>query len=258
MIYTEHDILNELDGAFHSEISKYYPKGNSNDIKYIFFLDLEHGYCETAGSRIHLYADSVNWAIVFEKSGYQNRGNYADIELDYVGNCIKYITDEFDGQKYISNSKNITIITPEEYERIADKDGFELIEHSTTNINVKSKTINIKYDYQLYSSLDIIGKYENPKKLMSFGGLVRYLYDTQPEVIQSSEDEIRTQLPPNIPKIMTLDQFHFSSFYDKENPPSKQELFQLIAKVLVNQDKSLWHPTEAPNNHWSNWESGNL
>lgn len=97
MIYTEHDILNELDGAFHSEISKYYPKGNSNDIKYIFFLDLEHGYCEAAGSRIHLYADSVNWAIVFEKSGYQNRGNYADIELDYVGNCIKYITDEFDG-----------------------------------------------------------------------------------------------------------------------------------------------------------------
>ena len=47
-------------------------------------------------------------------------------------------------------------------------------------------------------------------------------------------------------------------YYDKENPPSTQETYQLIAKVLVTQDASFWQPKNEPNNHWSNWESGNL
>lgn len=48
-------------------------------------LILNMGYCETAGNRIHLYGDSTRWTIVFEKSGYQNRGPSAEIELDYIG-----------------------------------------------------------------------------------------------------------------------------------------------------------------------------
>jgi hypothetical protein len=87
-MFTENEILNQLDLAFKGIPSEYYPEGRPQDIKYNFFLDLEHGYCETAGNRIHLYGDSTRWAIVFEKSGYQNRGTSAEIQLDYVGNCI--------------------------------------------------------------------------------------------------------------------------------------------------------------------------
>ncbi|RZJ47794.1 MAG: hypothetical protein EOO44_21965, partial [Flavobacterium sp.] len=82
MTFNETEILEQLDLAFYGEPSKYYPSGQPEDIKYNFFLDLEHGYCETAGNRIHLYADSTRWIIVFEKSGYQNRGTSAEIELD--------------------------------------------------------------------------------------------------------------------------------------------------------------------------------
>lgn len=255
MCYSEIDILNELDSFF---FSTYSSDKNLTNIDYIFFLDLEHGYCETASSRIHLYADSANWAIVFEKSGYQNRGGYADIELNYVGNCIDYITEQHNNQNVITNNKSIPIVTSEEYTRIADKDGFELIDSSITNIKVKGKVVNIEYDHQLFNDLNVIGEYDNPKKLISYGGLIRYLNNTQPILIQSSEEEIRTQLPPEIPKIMTIDKFHFSSIYNKDNPPSKQELFRLIAKVLVTKDESLWQPILEPNNHWSNWESGHL
>ena len=79
MGFTETEKLEQLDLAFNGVPSKYYPAGRNEDIKYNFFLDLEHGYCETAGNRIHLYADSTRWAIVFEKSGYQNRGTSAEI-----------------------------------------------------------------------------------------------------------------------------------------------------------------------------------
>ncbi|RZJ46331.1 MAG: hypothetical protein EOO44_22835 [Flavobacterium sp.] len=82
MTFNETEILEQLDLAFNGIPSKYYPTGQPGDIKYNFFLDLEHGYCETAGSRIHLYADSARWIIVFEKSGYQNRGTSAEIELN--------------------------------------------------------------------------------------------------------------------------------------------------------------------------------
>src|SRR5689334_12802499 len=95
IMFTENEILHQLDLAFNGTPNEYYPEGQPGDIKYNFFLDLEHGYCETAGNRIHLYADSTRWAIVFEKSGYQNRGGSAEIELNYVGNCIDYPIDKY-------------------------------------------------------------------------------------------------------------------------------------------------------------------
>lgn len=59
MTFTEIEILEPLELAFNGTPSKYYPTRQPEDIKYNFFLDLEHGYCETAGNRIHLYADST-------------------------------------------------------------------------------------------------------------------------------------------------------------------------------------------------------
>ncbi len=39
-----------------------------------FFMDLGHGYFYTANSRLSLFSNRRDWAIVFEKSGYANRG----------------------------------------------------------------------------------------------------------------------------------------------------------------------------------------
>jgi len=39
---------------------------------------------------------------------------------------------------------------------------------------------------------------------------------------------------------------------------SNQETFKLISKILLTKDTTYWKPTMKPNNHWSNWESGNL
>jgi len=149
-------ILSHFDPDLNIEEDKYYPVGNKNDLSYRFWLDLEHGYCETASSRIHLYADDERWAVVGEKSGYQNRGLRAEIELYYFGNCIDYPISSYPERKYISNVS------------------------------------------------------------------------------------------------------HFSSVYADDHHPGQEELYQLIAKILVTKDTTLWKPTLPANNHWSNWESGNL
>jgi hypothetical protein len=264
MTFTETEILEQLDLAFNETPSKYYPAGRPQDIKYNFFLDLEHGYCETAGSRIHLYADSIRWVIVFEKNGYQNRGTSAEIELNYVGNCIDYPVDQYPESNYITNSSSVILIDPTEFERIENKDGaemetFELISQEIKEIKIRDKFVPFDNNYKNYEKVGIqIRDYDNPKKLIGFGDLVRYLHETNPTLISATEDEIRKHIPKNIPKLMTIDEFHFVSAYEKTNPPSQQETYKLLAKVLVTRDTINWKPTQKPNNSWKNWESGNL
>ena len=127
--FTEKDVLKQLDSAFNS-INKEFTyedykahENDKSDITYTFFLDLEHGYCETAGSRIHLYADSTRWAIVFEKSGYETRGDDAEIELDYYGNCYTPTVEKYEGRTTFSNMGIVSIISGDEYERVSNKGG---------------------------------------------------------------------------------------------------------------------------------------
>lgn len=264
MSFTVKEILNQLDLAFGMIPSSYYPKGNPLDIKYNFFLDLEHGYCMTAGSSIHLYADDINWAIVFEKSGYQKRGYVADIELDYIGNCITYQVNKYVDRNYITNASNIIVITYDEFEKIRNKSGsemeqFELISPEATEVMVRDIKIKIEQDHTKYETLGIeLREFANPRKLIGFDVLVRYLHETNPNLIKATENEIKKHITSDLPKILTLNEFNYVSTYEENIPPSEQETFQLIANILVTKDTTLWKPTQNANNHWKNWVSGHL
>lgn len=261
MSYTESEILEQLDLAFKGEPSEYYPKARSQDIKYNFFLDLQHGYFETAGSRIHLYADKDQWAIVFEKSGYMNRATTAEIELDYIGNCIDYPVDKYPERNYITNASNIVLIDDEEYKRIENKEGttdlenFELISNKTAEIKVRHNLIPFNNNYRDYEKEGIkIRPYGNPSHLIGFGDLIRFYNETNPNLISATEEEIKRHIPHDLKKILTIDEF----YYDPNTLPSKQEVYKLIAKVLVSKNKTYWAPTLSANNSWKNWESGDL
>jgi hypothetical protein len=268
--FTEKDVLAPLDAAF-NDIHKEFTyqdfqerRSFNSPITYTFLLDLEHGYCETAGSRIHLYADSTRWAIVFEKSGYQNRGGDAEIELDYFGNCYKSEMQQFKDQTYFSNANNIELISGKEYERVRNRRGvkmdtFEFISPDAKEIRVRDKMVPIVHDTAAYAKAGLsLNTPDNLQHLISYGSIVRYLNETTPALIWATEKEIRKDLPADLPKLMVIDTFHFESIYDKHNLPSKNETFQLIAKILAKRDTSLWQPKLKPNNHWSNWTSGNL
>lgn len=264
MIFTETEILDQLDLAFNGIPSQYFPTGRPQDIKYNFFLDLEHGYCETAGNKIHLYADSTRWAIVFEKSGYQNRGSSAEVELNYIGNCINYPIDEYPERNYITNASNVILIEPTEFERIKNKEGkdletFELIEPKVKEVKIRDSMFPFNNNHKEYEKVGIkVREYDNPKKLISFGDLVRYLNETNPKIISASEGDIRQHIPTDLPKLITINEFNYHSAYDKSVLPSMQETYKLIARVLVTRDTMNWKPTQKSNNHWTNWESGNL
>jgi hypothetical protein len=262
--FEEKDILQELDLAFEEKPSSYFPIGKDNDIRYNIFPDLEHGYFATANSKIHLYANSEKWAIVFEKSGYQNRGTSAEIELNYFGNCINYIIEKYQERSYITNTQRIIIIEPSEFKKIENKEGkgiekFELIDEKIKEIKVRNKYVTFDNNSKNYEKLGIqIRDYQNPKRLIAFEAFVRYLSETKPEIVSATEEEIRQHIPKNIPKLMTIDEFYFISRHNETILPSNQELYKLLAKILTIKDTSQWKPTLKPNNHWSNWKSGSL
>jgi hypothetical protein len=136
---------------------------------------------------------------------------------------------------------------------------FELIGQNIKEIKIRDKYIAFDNDYKNYEKVGIkIRGYDNPKKLIAFEDFVRFLNETNPTLISATEQDIRQHIPKDISKLMTIDQFHFVSAYDKTNPPSKQETYKLIAKILLSRDTTNWKPTLKPNNHWTNWESGNL
>jgi hypothetical protein len=261
MFFTQNEILQELNTAFQST---YQPNATQSAVDYYFFLDLEHGYFHTADSRIHLYADANRWAIVFEKSGYDNRAFQAVIDLHYIGNCVDYIVEEYDTYTATTNTKFVYLIENREFNRIQNKTGseleqFELIDPKTKSIRVRKKHIPIALNANEYEQLGIkVRDYDNPRRLIGFEDVVRYLATTQPDMIRAKEQEIRTQLPVDLPKLMTINGFHHLSVYDEKRLPSQVETYQLLANILVERNPDLWKPILPPNNHWSNWESGHL
>jgi hypothetical protein len=261
---TEASILKEFDLAQKGDAGTYFPPNDGKTIRYNFFLDLEHGYFVTAGSRIYLYADSTRWAVVFEKNGYNNRGTRAEIELDYIGNCIHYPRDTFGTNLYLSNAEYVTLISGDDYDSIKNKVGtdmekFELISADAKNVAVHGAVVPIEHDTTKYTQLGIAPRdFDNPRKLVSFDGLVRYINETNPMLLAATEKEIRKHLPNDLPKLMTLNKFHFQSVYQKDTLPSNQETYRLIAKIITYRDTLLWRPKQKPNNDWRNWNSGNL
>lgn len=266
--FTEQEILEEFNLSYRGIDSSFYPKieNGCNIMKHNFFLDLEDGYLNIASNRIHLYGDENYWAVVFEKSGYHNRQGNSHISLQYIGNCIDYPIMQYGENIYISNNLDIELISSEEYSRICNQEGedfddFELISPLIEEVHIRNYTVKMEHDIKKYENLGIkVRDYENPKNWIGYEDLLRYLIEVNPASVLATDEEVKTLLTKEIPKLMTIKDYHYISNYDKDMKklPSEQELFNIIAKVLVTRDINLFEPTLIPNNHWSNWDSGFL
>ena len=226
---------------------------------YNFFLDLEHGYFHTAGSRINLFADEDRWAIVFEKSGFGNRSGRAEIELNYFGNCLKNLDRAGLNDKFICNAKYITIISGEDFEKI--EGDFELVSKEAGHITIRNERYSIEHDSTKYEAKGIYTQdFDNPDNLIDYQSLVRYLDEQNPELFRAKNDELRISIPHDLPFLMKIDRWHHKTYteYDGDKP-SSYETFQMIADILETKNIDLWKPTLEPNNDWRNWsEAGGL
>lgn len=251
MTYTKADILNDFDSN----------GGGENPYK--FFLTLQDAYTTVSSNRIHLYADKDRWAVVFEVNGYDNRGFAIRKTHNYFGNCLFNLETAGLNGMYVLNSKYFTLCSEEEIMKIW-KD-FEEVSDTAKTIKIRNTEIPIEHDLNVYKSNNIPWhKYDTTKKSIDIPCLTRMINFKYPELFNSTDEELRTCIPKDIPKIMTIDEwYHVDCYrvhgYENSIPlPSTVETFKLIAEVLETKDIKKYKPTLKPNSHWSNWKSGDL
>ena len=141
----------------------------------------------------------------------------------------------------------------------SDMEQFELIDPTIKKVQIRDEMVEIDLDSEKYEAFGIeLRKHDNPRKLIGFGNLIRFLSETNTKLVSATEEEIKTQIPIDLPKLMTIDKFYHLSAYNETKVASQIETYQLISKILIKQDSSIWKPKLESNNHWANWESGNL
>jgi Homeodomain-like domain len=266
--YTAQDIIEYLDNL------PYIPPYS--------FVDLEHPYFYTANSRLTLFADETRWAMTFEMSGYTPRGFRVELWLNHYGNCLVNLTPVPNSNEFY-NSQFLTLIDGDELRRIeinedniteADKaalgiseenyDDDEFLEFAESvrsgieEVKLRGQYVKIPSTKQGYVKWvpDIMIR-DYPKQI-DFRDLARYLAYEYEELCRATDEELRTYIPHDLPKIMVIDEWHHKpySVYNGSvsgDPPSSYETYRLIAEVLETKDPARFKPTLSPNNHWINW-----
>lgn len=223
------------------------------DSPYRFLPDLEHGYFYTAGSRITIFGDENRWAVAFEKTGYANRGSRIEIEVNYFGNCLTNLDTAGHNGIFVSNTKCFSLL-----DTMTICGDFEIVSPEIKTVSIRNKEMPIPRDPKAYRKRKI--DWDDPKEI-GIVALSRILGEMYPELFRATDEELRTCIPADLPKIMEIDQWHHPAFNgdEMETNLSDHETFRLIAEVLASLDPKKWKPKMKPNNHWHNWpEAGGL
>ncbi len=202
------------------------------------FIDLEHIYYYTMGNRINLFADDSRWVIAFEKTFFNPRDNYVGVEVNYFGNCMIDL-DINNGAEF--NTKWFPIVLPEDIDAV--------VNDQAKNIKVRDQLVRFKD-----TLINVATKHDE----LDFPLFIRLLDEQVPEIFRATNEELYASIPSDLDKIFAIDHWHYKPYFFYDSPvsgskPSSYETFQLIAKILVEQDSTLWNPILEPNNNWRNY-----
>jgi len=182
------------------------------------FPYLDHGNYHAIDVRLHVYRDDKRWAVLIETVGY-NAG-------------ARTVTDALTSYGIRTGSQ---IERVENLPDLIDDDGNYL---GDVPVRVRGQDLPIDAPH---------GEY--------FTEAVRELVPKHRDLLLADETELRALVPQDLPEILRLEAWHHPDVLVER--PSREETFQLLAKVLDTGNPHEYRPTLAPNTHWSNWpESG--
>jgi hypothetical protein len=214
------------------------------------FPMLDNGYIYLGDTRLSAYRDAERWALVVEVVGYSVRTGW------HYGlhNCLYCFGNCLNGSPGMA---------PEELVMTGDSpDDPTFQEECSWYVRKEAKTVNLRgVDVPLKLSpeefaMKGIELVEPPH--ITGTELMRSLLPEYREQLLATEEELRAQIPADLPMILRLEDWPHPDLV-KSELPSKSETFQLLAEVLVTGDISLYSPNREPNTHWRNWpDSGSL
>ncbi|NJM81033.1 MAG: hypothetical protein HC854_18065 [Flavobacterium sp.] len=168
-------------------------------------------------------------ALQYTKQDYKNAG----IELkEYEPNTIS--ADEV---------AKLAVLNHRDLFRATDQELYKSIPKDLKKILVLDEWFHKDFEWQLTPKMteDQLQKiYDFNEKVTGMAGLTLEEFKKMTREQEATNDDYKKTIWEN-------------------NRPSSYETWQLIAKVIVSNDPTLYKPTLQPNTHWSNWlDSGSM
>ncbi|MGV9976586.1 DUF7003 family protein [Micromonospora wenchangensis] len=218
------------------------------------FPEPEHPYSYLIAARLHAFSDAERWALVVDIVGYNPRaGNVVDV-LHALGNCLTGTDDAW-------------------HTRFANRiDNFaDLFEGAPGVVRYRQVPLVIRGQAVPVTAAATI----RPEDLF------RLLAPHHRDLLLAENAEIRQLVPPDLPRVLCLDDWHHTTLrvrppspeQDRQRqlhetltrhlPPQRQvpfevrpsdiETYQQISEVLATADPSHYRPALPGNTHWTNW-----
>ena len=210
------------------------------------FPMLDHPYNYLGDVRLSGYADATRWALVIEALGYNPRAFGALNKLYHFGNCLR-------GRAGVENGDFLSPAVA--FERAGAEEEWEDEGHVPEGVEqvlIRGEPVPIPRAPEVLAAKGI--ELQEPPRLRP-EELLRALLPEHRDRLLATEEERRRRIPPDLPLVIRLDEWHHPDVGNEERP-SECPTFQLIAQVLVTGDPNRYCPTLPPNTHWKNWPEG--
>jgi hypothetical protein len=224
------------------------------------FPVLDNGYVYLAATRMSIFGNNSDWAIVIEVFGFSPRSGDPDVQI-YTFSSNLY--ERYSLEKYVSEDayRNYLENNPFNESRfIYPIDNSEWVdEEDQENLSIngicllRGKEISfppISHYEQLGINLE-----EDVPLTFEF---CRFLAENYRELVLSTQKELRVSVLPSMDLLLQLDDWEHPDISDGELPSSSEDFIQ-IANALAKGSFESFKASGKKNTHWRNWpEAGTL
>ncbi len=220
------------------------------------FPMLDNGYVYLAATRMALFRSETDWAITTEVFGFSPRAGVPDLCIATFGSSIvnrKTVKDYVSPEAHAAYLERQPHDESEFLNPLEEGDWIEeeAVSLNASSVRLRGETIALPSlaDYAAHGI-----KLEDPAQAKVFE-FCRWLAAERRSQVLATPEEQRLHVPPDLVKILELDEWRHPDTVNDEMP-GDTETFHQLAQVLVHGEVSLYRPTELPNTHWSHWPDG--
>lgn len=211
------------------------------------FPMLDNGYVYLADVRLEAYRDEARWALVIEVVGVHNRAS----GHDGINNCLHLFGNCLKRPPGTANEDFLHLTDDGAEGPIFDEYSLDIVRPDARSIGVRGRAVEFTLDTPEFAKYGI----DLESAEVHTHELLRLLIEQDRVPFLATEAELRNRVPPDLPMVLRLDEWHHPDLAAGE-VPSGSETFQMIAEVLVTGDSFRYRPAKPPNTHWKHWPEG--
>lgn len=224
------------------------------------FPVLDNGYVYLAATRISIFGNESDWAIVIEVFGFSPRSGDPDVQI-YTFSSNLYERDS--SEKYVSEEAYINYLENNPFNEsrfiypINNSDWIDNEKQGSLNLSgaclLRGKEISLP-PISGYEKSGIELEEDDP---LTFE-FCRFLAENYRELVLCTQEELRVSVLPSMDLLLQLDDWEHPDISDGDLPSSSED-FKNIANALEKGSFESFKASGKRNTHWRNWpEAGTL